>query len=106
MRLRKLMALALLLACIGGKSVAQTAPYEPSAENLRSRAEFADMKFGIFLHWGIYSMFGQGEWYMTNAGINRDEYAKAAHGFFPSRFNAKEWVTAFKQAGAKYIWVT
>ncbi len=57
MRLRKLMALALLLACVGGRSVAQTAPYEPSAENLRSRAEFADMKFGIFLHWGIYSMF-------------------------------------------------
>ena len=57
------MALALLLACVGGRSVAQTAPYEPSAENLRSRAEFADMKFGIFLHWGIYSMFAQGEWY-------------------------------------------
>lgn len=90
MRLRKLMALALLLACIGGRSVAQTAPYEPSAENLRSRAEFADMKFGIFLHWGIYSMFAQGEWYLQNSGTDRNEYAKAADAFFPHRFDAKK----------------
>lgn len=40
--------------------------YQPSEENLKSRQEFADSKFGIFLHWGIYSMFGQGEWYMQN----------------------------------------
>ena len=106
MRLRKLMALALLLACIGGKSVAQTAPYEPSAENLRSRAEFADMKFGIFLHWGIYSMFAQGEWYLQNSGTDRNEYAKAADAFYPHRFDAKKWVEAFKDAGAKYVCFT
>lgn len=106
MKLRKLMALALLLACIGGKSVAQTAPYEPSAENLRSRAEFADMKFGIFLHWGIYSMFAQGEWYLQNSGTDRNEYAKAADAFYPHRFDAKKWVEAFKDAGAKYVCFT
>lgn len=106
MRLRKLMALALLLACIGGRSVAQTAPYEPSAENLRSRAEFADMKFGIFLHWGIYSMFAQGEWYLQNSGTDRNEYAKAADAFYPHRFDAKKWVEAFKDAGAKYVCFT
>ena len=83
-----------------------TGSYQPTESNLQARAAFSERRFGIFLHWGIYSMFGQGEWYMTNAGINRDEYAKAAHGFFPSRFNAKEWVTAFKQAGAKYICFT
>lgn len=36
------------------------------------------MKFGIFLHWGIYSTFAQGEWYLQNAKIDRLEYAKAA----------------------------
>lgn len=80
--------------------------YQPTESNLQARKAFSDRRFGIFLHWGIYSMFGQGEHYMTNAGINRGEYAKAAYGFFPSRFNAKEWVTAFKQAGAKYICFT
>ena len=51
-------------------------------------------------------MFGQGEWYMTNAGINCHEYAKAASGFYPIRFDAKEWVSAIKEAGAKYICFT
>lgn len=80
--------------------------YQPTESNLKARAAFSEHRLGIFLHWGIYSMFGQGEHYISDAGINRDEYAKAAHGFFPSRFNAKEWVTAFKQAGAKYICFT
>lgn len=49
--------------------------YTPTKENLQSRQEFSDMKFGIFLHWGIYSMFGQGEWYLQNANIDHKEYA-------------------------------
>ncbi len=85
---------------------AQTSGYTPTPENLQERQEFSDSKFGIFLHWGIYSMFGQGEWYMQNEGIDCHEYAKAASGFYPSRFNAKEWVAAFKAAGAKYICFT
>ena len=40
---------------------AQTAEYIPTPENLKARQEFADSKFGIFIHWGIYSMFAQGE---------------------------------------------
>ena len=83
-----------------------TGTYQPTADNLRAREAFADHRFGIFLHWGIYSMFGQGEWYLHTGGLNRLEYAKAAHGFFPSRFDAKEWVSAFKQAGAKYVCFT
>ena len=80
--------------------------YQPSPDNVKARAEFASHKFGIFLHWGIYSMFAQGEWYMQNAGINNKEYAKVARGFYPSHFDAKEWVSAFKQAGAKYVCFT
>ena len=36
--------------------------YQPSAENLESRKQFQDDKFGIFLHWGLYSMLATGEW--------------------------------------------
>ena len=99
---------ALCLGTLMGTSVmcAQTPSYTPTQENLQERKEFSDAKFGIFLHWGIYSMFGQGEWYMTNENIDCHEYAKAASGFYPSRFNAKEWVAAFKAAGAKYITFT
>ena len=80
--------------------------YTPTEENLRSRQEFADSKFGIFIHWGIYSMFAQGEWYLQNATIDKNEYAKAADAFYPHRFNAREWVSAIKDAGAKYICFT
>lgn len=80
--------------------------YVPTPENLQSRQEFSDMRFGIFLHWGLYSMFAQGEWYMQNAGIPYAEYSKAASGFYPSRFNAHEWVSAIKASGAGYITIT
>lgn len=87
-------------------ATAQENSYTPSPENLEARREFADSKLGIFLHWGIYSMFAQGEWYMQNAGLDVNEYAKAADAFYPHRFNAKEWVSAIKEAGAKYICFT
>lgn len=91
---------ALMLANI---SIAQE--YVPSPEVLKSRERFADDRFGIFIHWGIYSMFGQGEWYL-NYGPQAEEYMKAAKGFYPSDFNAEEWVSAIKDAGAKYITIT
>lgn len=79
--------------------------YVPSAEILSARQEFADAGFGVFIHWGIYSMFGQGEWYL-NSGVNAKEYAKAARGFYPAHFNARDWVSAIKASGAKYICFT
>lgn len=51
-------------------------------------------------------MFAQGEWYLQNAEIDKAEYAKAADAFFPHRFDAKAWVAAIKEAGAKYICFT
>lgn len=100
-------ATALMASLMGGKVAAQTtASYVPAEENLKARQEFADSKLGIFIHWGIYSMFAQGEWYMTNANIDHREYAKAASAFYPIRFNAQEWVSAIKAAGAKYICFT
>ncbi|WP_289861538.1 alpha-L-fucosidase, partial [uncultured Duncaniella sp.] len=76
-----------------------------SPENIRARQQFSDSGFGIFIHWGIYSMFGQGEWYL-NYGVKADEYAKAAKGFYPIDFNAEEWARAIKGSGAKYICFT
>ena len=75
--------------------------YQPTESNLQARQEFADSKLGIFIHWGIYSMFAQGEWYMTNANLDHREYAKAASAFYPVRFDAKAWVEAITAAGAK-----
>ena len=75
-------------------------------ETRQIREEFQDRKFGIFLHWGIYSMLADGEWVMHNRHLDRDEYAKLAGGFYPSLFNAREWTQLFKEAGARYVTFT
>lgn len=93
------------LCCTAQQVDAQT-KYVPAPENLEARSHFADQKFGVFLHWGLYSLFAQGEWYMQNEDINRDEYAKAMDAFYPHRFDAAKWVSAIKAAGARYICFT
>lgn len=93
------------LCCTAQQAEAQ-AKYVPAPENLEARSHFADQKFGVFLHWGLYSLFAQGEWYMQNEDINRDEYAKAMDAFYPHRFDAAKWVSAIKAAGARYICFT
>lgn len=100
-RLRTIAAAAALLPAI--MAVGQ---YVPSAEVARTKTEFQDMKFGIFVHWGLYSMLGDGEWVMHNKNVNYREYAELAHGFCPSRFDAAEWARAFKDAGARYVTFT
>ncbi len=80
--------------------------YVPTPENMASRKAFSDARFGIFIHWGLYSLFGQGEWYMTNQDIDCHEYAKAANAFYPHSFDAEQWVSAIKNSGAKYITFT
>lgn len=92
-------------AVAAGAVFADTAAYKPSDEIMQARKEFSDARFGIFLHWGIYSMMGQGEWYL-NYGPTAEEYAKAASGFYPANFNARDWVKAIKDSGAKYITLT
>lgn len=100
----------LLCGLLLGSSLAgnaQTlAPYTPTPENLKARATFENNRFGVFLHWGLYSLFAQGEWYMTNDNINCHEYAKSAAAFYPHNFDAAKWVAAIKAAGARYICFT
>ena len=74
---------------------------------------FNNAKFGMFIHWGIYSVPagiwkdekipGIGEWIMYRAEIPRNEYRKLANVFNPVKFNAEEWVNLAKEAGMKYI---
>ncbi|MBR7134711.1 MAG: alpha-L-fucosidase, partial [Bacteroidaceae bacterium] len=91
---------------IATTATAQTTSYTPTAQNIQAREEFAQDRFGIFIHWGIYSMFAQGEWYLQNAEIDKHEYAKVADAFYPHKFDAKAWVSAIKDSGAKYICFT
>lgn len=102
--LKPMTAICLILCTLG--SNAQARSYIPSESNLKAREKFQDDKFGIFIHWGIYSMLADGEWVMNQKKLNYKEYEKIAGGFYPSKFNAEEWVKAIKASGAKYITIT
>lgn len=80
--------------------------YQPSQSNLQAREDFQNRKFGMFIHWGIYSILGDGEWVMHNKKIPYKNYSRLASFFYPYAFNAKEWVSLAKAAGMKYITIT
>jgi alpha-L-fucosidase len=80
--------------------------YEPTAENLKSREWFQNAKFGLFIHWGVYSVLGDGEWAMNVQQIPIKAYEKLPPVFNPTGFDAKAWVDMAKEAGMKYIVIT
>ena len=82
----------ILLCCAALLAVSAPAQtgYVPAPENLAARARFADDRFGIFIHWGLYALMGQGEWVMTNLDINYREYEKLAGAFYPAAFRSEE----------------
>jgi alpha-L-fucosidase len=75
-------------------------------ERLAAREWYRDAKFGMFIHWGVYSQLAQGEWAMENRGIPVPQYEWLASTFNPLRFDAAEWVAIAKAAGMKYITIT
>ena len=80
--------------------------YLQSKENLEARKWFEEAKFGLFIHWGVYSVLGDGEWVMNNQNISIKEYERLPGFFNPIEFDADEWVKMAKEAGMKYITIT
>ena len=77
--------------------------YFPSPENLQARRWFDSARFGMFIHWGAFSVPGDGEWVMNNRNIRVDEYKRLQQIFNPVDFDAKKWVGTAKNAGMQYI---
>ena len=67
---------------------------------------FKEARLGIYLHFGLYTLLGRGEWTMYSERIPAAEYAKLAEKFNPDPGCAKEWAEAAKAAGAGYMVVT
>jgi len=120
-QLSRLMLLSGLLCVLGVSAHAQEIPLRVNTETGETRAQFArrtkwwrDAKFGMFVHWGIYSVpssdhkntWSLGEWYMANLGMQVPDYEKYAAQFNPTQFNAHDWVALAKAAGMKYITIT
>ena len=86
--------------------------YVPTQENLDNREWFQDNKYGLFVHWGVYSIMGGGgdqgiaEWIMERKNIPVHQYEKLPAAFNPTQFDPAEWVSMVKKAGMKYITIT
>lgn len=95
--MKKLYLMALSFAMVFS-SFSQTLPQAPASIE-EARKDFQDKRFGLFIHWGIYSLLGANEWAMHNHKISYNNYSRLAGFFYPFAFNAKEWVDMAKAAG-------
>ena len=68
--------------------------------------DFEQLGFGMFVHWGIYSQTGRGEWVYNIEQMNMQDYEKLAETFTAEDFDAEELVLTAKNAGCKYITLT
>ncbi|MBS1866899.1 MAG: alpha-L-fucosidase, partial [Acidobacteria bacterium] len=102
----RLLLSALLAFAFAASVTNAQSTYQLSAENLKARQEFQDAKFGLFIHWGIYSVLGDGEWVLHNRKLQLHDYERLPTYFDPEKFDAKAWVALAKAAGMKYITIT
>ncbi len=67
---------------------------------------FFERRYGMFVHWGVYSIPGWHEQHQWRARVSRDEYIKLANQWNPKKFNPEEWLDLVEDAGMKYIIIT
>ena len=67
---------------------------------------FEELRFGMFIHWGLFSIPGRDAWFYSTAEYPKDEYESLFHRFNPVGYDAKEWASICKAAGMKYAVLT
>src|SRR5437879_5100147 len=115
--MKKVFAVLVVFSLVAGYMDAQApAPARPDPAREKRLEWFREAKYGLFIHWGLYSIpagewngkrsLGLGEWVMFRSTVPVKEYEKLAPHFNPVKFNADEWVKLAKDAGMKYIVIT
>src|SRR6478752_3595546 len=79
---------------------------DDAADQARRMKWWHDARFGMFIHWGLYSVLGRHEWAMEQEGIPVAEYQQLAKQFNPKPHAARAWAKLAKQAGMKYMVMT
>src|ERR1035437_8240212 len=93
-----------LLAC--SQLSAQWAPLVSDPDAAERIAWWREALFGMFMHWGVYSIPGRGEWVQFAEQLPVDEYAKLAGQFHPEHFDADAWASIAKAGGMRYMVLT
>jgi alpha-L-fucosidase len=105
----------LALACgLPARCIAAEVPAETPAHKAARMKWFAEARFGMFIHWGVYSVpagewkgkSNYGEWFLEETQMPVSQYEKFAQQFNPVKFNAEQWVAVAKEAGMKYLVIT
>ena len=112
LQLRQAPFVLFALSLIVAPCVPQAA--ETAAERDQRLAWFREARFGLFIHWGVYSVpagawngnTNYGEWFLEETKMPVSQYEKFADQFNPVKFDAKEWVRLAQEAGMKYIVIT
>ena len=114
--MKSFMAFFLMLVCVAPAQEVQTKDYMHESKEVRDArmSWWREARFGLFIHWGLYSIpagkwkgrTDHAEWIRTTAQIPLKEYEKFVGQFDPVEFNATEWVRMAKDAGMKYIVIT
>src|SRR5512147_1036042 len=94
-----------------GASLAMTAAgaagaAEGDADRDRRMRWWHEARFGMFVHWGLYSVIGRHEWAMENEAIPVSEYETLARRFQPRPYAARDWARLARRAGMKYMVMT
>ena len=118
------LAICSILTCIGVSGCEQAARTgavklertETKAEHDKRMAWWREAKFGMFIHWGVYSVPAGvwkgreiaeiGEWIMAHADIPVEEYEKLPPRFNPVKYDPAQWARIAKEAGMKYLVIT
>lgn len=113
--MRIICCLLLSIASFANVTLGQSSSSSATAIDQESRLQwFRDAKYGMFIHWGVYSQAGgewngetnHHEWLQLTAKIPLAEYTEFAKEFNPTKFNAGQWVEIAKDAGMKYLVIT
>ncbi len=97
--------LAVFLLPVSG--IGQTKIWDETEQQKEKRMEWwIQNRFGMFIHWGLYSSLARHEWVMRYEKIAPEEYEKYMAFFEPDLYNPKEWARMAKEAGMKYAVIT
>ena len=103
---RRYMAVLGAGAGMAGMRPAGAAPAPGDADRARRMKWWHEARFGMFIHWGLYSVLGRHEWSMETEGVPVEEYEQLAKRFNPRPNCMRDWAKLARQAGQNYMVMT